>query len=198
MSLLARLCRLILLFVIFLVLEAIGIGTYVVSSGFSARAHPGALETFVARRLRALAIPPEARAARNPMPSTPTELAEAREHFATECAICHANDGSGQSEMGQQFYPQVPDLRKAATQSLTDGEIYYIIMNGVRFTGMPAWATDDPQENSDHWKLVPFIRHLPHITAAEIEEMQALNPKSAHEPQERAPAGAPAHTHPHF
>jgi hypothetical protein len=53
--------------------------------------------------------------------------------------------------------PEVPDLRAEHIQNLTDGELFYIIKNGVRFTGMPAWDLPD-----DHnWKLVALIRQLP-------------------------------------
>jgi hypothetical protein len=68
------------------------------------------------------------------------------------------------------------------TQSLTDGEIYYIIHNGIRLTGMPAWGTEE--KDDDSWKLVAFIRHLPYLTPAEEREMEALNPKGPGEKQE--------------
>jgi hypothetical protein len=70
-------------------------------------------------------------------------------------------------------------MREADTQKLTDGELFYIIKNGVRFTGMPAWG--DPESTTDdesNWKLVHFIRHLPRLTAEELEEMKSLNPKT--------------------
>ncbi len=57
---------------------------------------------------------------------TPDNLKEAREHFADHCALCHGNDGSGKTEMGQNLYPKPPDMRQAQTQNLTDGELYYI------------------------------------------------------------------------
>ncbi len=144
--------------------------------GFSARDNPSALETYAARLARSLATPAEAKGARNPFSLTPEILAEARGHFADHCAACHANDGSGQTEIGRNLYPKAPDMRLAHTQNLTDGEIYYIIHNGIRLTGMPAWGDADHDEDS--WKLVHFIRHLPKLTANEIQEMERLNPRS--------------------
>jgi mono/diheme cytochrome c family protein len=144
------------------------------------------IEAFVARRLRRLAIPRSARQAQNPVPATPEVLAEARAHFADHCASCHGNDGSGQTEIGQNLYPKAPDMRQADTQNLTDGELFYIIHNGIRFTGMPAWGEDPPEKDMDSWKLVHFIRHLPEITEQELEEMRKLNPKSPHEMAEEA------------
>jgi Copper binding periplasmic protein CusF len=69
-----------------------------------------------------------------------------------------------------------PDMRLAATQGLTDGELHYVIHNGVRFTGMPAGGTEGSDEDS--WKLVLFIRHLPQLSAEELRDMEMLNPKS--------------------
>jgi len=155
-----------------------------IQRGFSARDHPTALEAFVARRVRRLAIPHAARNAKNPVPGTLEVLAEGRAHFADHCATCHANDGSGETEIGRNLYPKAPDMRKADTQHLTDGELFYIIHNGIRFTGMPAWGGDDAAEDQDSWKLVHFIRHLPEITAAEIAAMKAMNPKSPNEIEE--------------
>ena len=69
----------------------------------------------------------------------------------------------------------------AGTQDLTDGELFYIIHNGIRLTGMPAFGQGSPEEDTDSWKLVHFIRHLPRITSDELEEMKAMNPKSRHQ-----------------
>ena len=148
------------------------------TTGFSAKAEPHWMEVLLARQLRYLAIPLENRNLRNPVPLTPEVLKEARAHFADHCATCHANDGSGQTKMGKNFYPKTPDLRLAETQDMSDGEVFFVIQNGIRFTGMPAWGTGDPSEDTDSWKLVHFIRHLPQLTPAEREAMEPLNPRS--------------------
>ncbi len=165
------------------VIGAVGVAL-LLQHGFSARAQPAAIEAFVARRLRRLAVPRNARKARNPIPETPELLAEARGHFADHCAICHANDGSGDTEIGKNLYPKAPDMRKAETQALSDGELFYIIHNGIRFTGMPAWGPDTVDADQDSWKLVHFIRHLPHMTPDELNEMKEMNPKSRRELEE--------------
>jgi len=151
---------------------------YFVSRGFSAREDPTAAEAFIARRLRRLAIPRADRNATNPVPASPAVLMEAKEHFADHCAFCHANDGSGNTSIGKGLYPKPPDMRQSSTQTLSDGELFYIIQNGVRFTGMPAFGTADGSHDQDSWKLVRFIRHLPQITAEEVERMKEMNPKS--------------------
>ena len=85
--------------------------------------------------------------------------------------------------MGRGLYPRAPDMRLPATQSLSDGELFYIIENGVRLTGMPAWSSHEAKDDS--WHLVHFIRHLPKLTPAEVEEMKTLNPKAPDERQEQ-------------
>ena len=157
-------------------------GWWFIQRGFSARDQPTAIETFIARTARRLATPANMKNAKNPFPATPEVLAEGRAHFADHCAVCHANNGSGQTTMGQGMYPKPPDLRLAQTQELTDGEIYSIIHNGVRLTGMPAWG--DVDNDPDSWKLVVFIRHLPKLTEQEEKEMEALNPKTPQEIEE--------------
>jgi mono/diheme cytochrome c family protein len=147
--------------------------------GISARTEPGGAEVMVARWLRSALIPPGARVAHNPLTASPRLLAEGRAHFADHCASCHANDGSGDTSLGRGLYPRAPDMRRAPTQDLTDGELFYVIENGVRFTGMPAWGGAGKPEES--WKLVLFIRHLPTMTPEEVLEMERLNPKSPDE-----------------
>lgn len=158
--------------------------TRLLGHGFSAREQPTTPEAFVARHLRHFAVPRDARTTKNPVPLTPEVIAKAMAHFADHCAICHGNDGRGQTPIGRNLYPKAPDMTLVETQSLSDGELFYIIHNGVRLTGMPAWGGDDPGSDLDSWKLVHFIRHLPKITAAELEEMRALNPKTREELEE--------------
>jgi predicted CXXCH cytochrome family protein len=120
---------------------------------------PSWLETVAARRIRNFAIPSESRAEKNPWTIAPEILQEARNTYLDRCAICHGQDGSSRSNLGPDLYPKPPDLRQPLTQRLTDGELHYIIKNGVRLTGMPALGdTRDDQDKS--WKLVLFIRSL--------------------------------------
>jgi mono/diheme cytochrome c family protein len=90
----------------------------------------------------------------NPFAMSPENLRAGMEHFADHCAICHANDGSGDTLFGKNLYPKPPDMRSAETQSKPDGELYYTIQNGVRLTGMPAFGEDQGTADADTWKLV--------------------------------------------
>ena len=151
------------------------------SYGFSARDQPTAAEAVLARRMRHLAVPRSAREMKNPTALTPEVLKEARGHFADHCALCHGNDGKGETQIGRNLYPKAPDMSLPATQSLSDGEIFYIIKNGVRLTGMPAWGENTHADDESSWKLVHFIRHLPRISSQETEEMKEMNPKTPEE-----------------
>ena len=151
---------------------------WLANRGLSAREEPSAVEAFAARSFRRLATPSALRDARNPVAASPQVLAAGRAHFADHCASCHANDGSGNTEVGRGLYPKAPDMRLAATQSLTDGELFSIIRNGIRLTGMPAWGSGTPGDDLGTWHLVHFIRHLPLVTAEELDEMRQLNPRS--------------------
>jgi hypothetical protein len=79
-------------------------------------------------------------------------------------------------------------MRKDATQALSDGALFYIIENGVRLTGMPAWTTGTPEGEQASWHLVQFVRYLPKLTEDELAEMRAMNPKSADEWREEEEA----------
>jgi mono/diheme cytochrome c family protein len=152
--------------------------------GISARDQPTAVEAFVARRLRHLAVPRDERQTRNPVPSTPDSLDRARAHFADHCASCHGNDGRGKTSIGQNLYPRAPDMTLPDTQSLSDGELFSIIENGIRLTGMPAWGDPGPEDDNESWELVHFIRHLPNVRPEELAQMESLNPKSRKELEE--------------
>jgi mono/diheme cytochrome c family protein len=166
---------------ILIVLAAVvsGLVAYtIVRRGISARAEPSGVETVMARTMRKLATPAAVRSRANPVPRSDDVVTAAMEHFADHCAVCHGNDGGGDTEMGRGMYPRVPDMRASLTQSLSDGELFSIIENGIRLTGMPAWGTGTAEGERESWALVHFIRHLPALTPEEIERMEALNPKT--------------------
>ncbi len=151
----------------------------VIRRGFSAADQPSYAERVMARTVRNISIPSHARNEKNPVSLSPEVLAEARNHFANRCANCHGNNGTGPSNIGQNLYPKAPDLRLPATQNLTDGEIHYIIKNGVRLTAMPAWGNPHiAQDDTDAWKLVLFVRSIAGLSPQEQSQQAAA--KSAH------------------
>ncbi len=146
------------------------IGYAFTRNGLSAQTEPPALEAAIARRIRSVSIPAGARAKVNPSGSDPQAWVEGGRHFQEHCAVCHGDDGAGKSEIGRNLYPKAPDMRASGTQELTDGELYFIIMNGIRYTGMPAWEGEHTPEET--WKLVSFIRRMPRLTPEDLERLQ--------------------------
>jgi predicted CXXCH cytochrome family protein len=145
--------------------------------GFPATSEPSRIERLVARTVRNLAIPRAARREKNPLKVSADNLQTGREIFLARCANCHGVDGTGRTPVGQSLYPRVPDLTSQPTQSLSDGEIHYIIENGVQLTGMPAWGRPH-QQSADIWQLVIFIRDLQPLTKAEQSQQAAV--RTAH------------------
>lgn len=160
--------------VVFIVITAV----LMMNSGLSTMAEPTAVEAFLARSMRRLAVPSDLRSARNRVPRTAEVVSEARAHFADHCAGCHGNDGKGTTSMGPRFYPRVADLTAPATQAQSDGALFAAIENGIRMSGMPSFGSGTAESAYGSWSLVHFIRHLPNITPEELAEMEALNPKS--------------------
>ena len=191
----------------FLILVAVAIVyvPWMIHRGFSSRANPGVVETVLAGTMLDAAIPSRYKTMKNPVSDTPEVVHEAMAHWADHCAPCHANNGSGDTMYGKTMYPRPPDIRQKDSQEMSDGELYYIINNGVRLTGMPAFGA--PGDNDiDSWKLVVFIRHIPSLSQSESQEMEKLNPKSPQEMQEEqqedeflrggpAPAQPQSHDH---
>ena len=164
---------------VFVAVAALVYGVAVIRHGFSATDQPSALERAMARAVRNIGIPRSAKNEKNPLTATADLLAEAREDFVNRCANCHGNNGTLASNIGKNLYPKAPDLSAPATQNLTDGEIHYIIKNGVRLTGMPAWSNPHiAQDDTYAWKLVLFVRNIAALTPQE-QSQQATVAKSA-------------------
>lgn len=158
---------------------------YMRGQGFSAREQPTWMEKMMARNARKIATPSDANNLTNPrLQQTSEMMAEADEHFVEHCGLCHGIDGRGDTLIGKNLYPQVPDMSAADTQQLSDGEIYYIISNGIRLTGMPAWRFEDKPEAI--WDLVSLIRRLPKLSPDELKRLQETARNAGGELNEQA------------
>ena len=130
------------------------------SFNLSALPQPGRFETRVADVSKGLLIN---RASRHGTPPRPVNLkasiAAGGEHYGLDCSVCHGDDGHGQTPVGEWTYPRASDLTSKRVQSYSDQELFWIIKNGIRFTGMPAYGK---VETPDHiWDLVNYVRTLP-------------------------------------
>ena len=149
--------------------------------GLSTHDEPTKAEASIARALRRWSSPADLRKKKNPVPASPEVLAEARSHFADHCAVCHGNDGKGQTTFGRKLFPRAPDMTLAATQSLSDGELFAVIENGIRLTGMPGWGDGTAESARGSWGLVHFVRNLSRLSEADLREMEKMNPMTAAE-----------------
>lgn len=159
----------ILLLSLIVIIGGIVTFSYVKKRGFSARVDPNPLEEAFALTVRKLVTPSAFLEMKNPLPESPVYLAEARTHYADHCAVCHGVDGSGKTKISKGLYPPTPDLGSERTQELSDGELFYIIREGIRFSGMPGFGGSD----KENWKLVQFIRHIPKLSSEELEMIRA-------------------------
>lgn len=173
-----------LLLVLAVVIAVGAYGYVLIRRGFGANENPSWIEATLANAARSLSLRVAYRNLRNPVPATPENIAAGMAHYADHCAICHGNDGSGDTLFGRGLYPRPPDLRSSDTQNDSDGEIYATIENGVRNTGMPAFGKPGNTGDMETWHLVLFIRHLPNLTPEELQQMEALNPKTEEERDE--------------
>ena len=137
---------------------------FIKGRGFRASSQPGTLESSVARSVRDFSIPHAESRRTNPVAGDPLALQQGRDAYLARCASCHGVDGRGLTPIGSNEYPRVPDLHSEKTQSLSDGDIHYIIENGVQLTGMPAMHAEP---SSESWKLVAFIRSFRSATPQE-------------------------------
>ena len=159
-----------------LLMLAVGGVGYAIATGLSARPAPGALETRLARAVRRLAVPRDMRGRTNPFASDAEATTQGRNHYARHCPRATRTTAAATRRWVRGCFRESPDMRQASTQDLSDGELFYIIEHGVRFTGMAAWG-DGSQTGEDlGWKLVGFIRQLPKLTAEDLAEMKDLNP----------------------
>ncbi len=121
---------------------------------------PGRLETTVANRARHFLI---RRASRQGIPPPPqdkkTGVAEGERLYGLDCGMCHGRDGRGQTDMGRWMYPRAADLTAHEVQNYSDAELFWIVKNGIRFSGMPAFGKVETDEHI--WNLVGYVRALP-------------------------------------
>jgi mono/diheme cytochrome c family protein len=126
----------------------------------TARHEPGAAETRLANSAKRYFIYRASRHGIPPRPqSTKARIESGSSHYGLDCGVCHAEDGRAQQPPGQLMYPRASDLTSKQVQSYSDQELFWVIQNGIRFTGMPAFG--DVETPDDIWDVVNYVRTLP-------------------------------------
>lgn len=141
---------------------------------------------------------------KNPVPDTPDAQKEGAEHFQHHCQICHGLDGQNTGvPFALKMQPPVADLSSKDVQEYNDGQLKWIVENGIAPSGMPGWK--GILEDDEMWKIVRYIRHLPakgslgvpEVFKEEAEQHQAAEQEhgaAGHTHDEKKPH---THTHPH-
>src|SRR6266404_3763704 len=156
-------------FIIFVSIAAVAISGCKVSA-------PSSLESTVAKELKQK-VTIGGKDDRNPTFDTAETAHEGQEHFMHHCQICHGYDGQNTGvPFAEKMSPPVADLKSKDVQEYTDGQLKWIIENGIEPSGMPSWK--GIVEDDEMWKMVRYIRHLPPKGSLGAPEIFKKKPKS--------------------
>jgi mono/diheme cytochrome c family protein len=97
---------------------------------------------------------------KNPLPATSEHIEDGRIAFSHYCVACHGFDGQNTGvPFAETVAPPVPLLTSSSVQSYTDGQLHWILVNGISPSGMP--ASQGILTDNELWSIVLYIRHLP-------------------------------------
>lgn len=133
--------------------------TFALRFDLSALPEPGQFETALATRAKRFLI---GRSSRHGIPPQPpiseAGRTEGEARYGVECAACHGVDGHTLTDSGRWMYPRAADLTSASVQEYSDQELFWIIKNGIRLSGMPAFGKVESDERI--WRVVQYVRSL--------------------------------------
>lgn len=161
-------------------LLAFGAGAFVALGLFNVSANipPSAMEKRIAGFTLDRSLQRRAPKVENPLAKSPDAVRGGMAHYKEMCVQCHGAPGVDASEAGEGLNPPAPDLTLAKIQKRTDGELFWILQNGIRMTGMPAFGPTHKDE--ELWKMVAFMRHLPELTDEEERALKPNGPEDHH------------------
>jgi mono/diheme cytochrome c family protein len=187
-----------------------GVAAYLSTGSFdaSARQEPGLLEKLTAGYAVEKSVAKRAPDSKNPLSINAEVLNSGMSHYRANCVICHGAPGVKPGELAAGLNPPAPDLADSHLQEeWTDGDLFWIVSNGIRMTGMPAFG---PTHNDQEvWKIVAFVRRLPQLSGEERQYLQQHSAAEEHhhhggeershesgEPEGHSdPPGTPPHKH---
>jgi len=151
--------RWILVVLIALVLAVVAVIVGLTQIRLDALQEPGHLETFLATQVKHLLVH---RSSREGIPPAPTNLQQSIDEgdklYATDCSMCHGPDGHTPTDSGRWMYPRASDLTSPAVQHYSNGELFWIVKNGIRLSGMPAFGRVESDEHI--WNLLHYLRTM--------------------------------------
>jgi len=173
-----------LIMIVFLLLPSIN---------WPATRKPGQLESRLADYVTSNWIRRHAAKQTNPISPTPENLKAGQGDFEEHCANCHGLDGGGENRFEADFYPPVAKLTEDA-QEWSDGELYFIIANGIPMTGMPGFG--EHHDSKDIWGMILWVRHLAQLSPPEKAALESRAHMSTEEHQKMMEESHPGETQP--
>ena len=160
---------------------------------------PGNFESAVAREVKQK-ITIGGKDWKNPTPDTPDSSKEGAEHFQHHCMICHGLDGHATGvPFAMKMDPPVPDLASKDIQAYSDGQLKWIVQNGIGPSGMPGW--NGILDENEMWLVVRYIRHLPPAgtlgAPAVFKEAEEEHEHGKGEESTKGPTAPAEHKHHH-
>jgi mono/diheme cytochrome c family protein len=134
---------------------------------FQADRHPSALETRQAMAFLDASTARHAPDRENPVEPTEANLSDGMKLYRSHCAMCHGAPDHPEKKFGHPFYPPAPPFVKDP-KNRQDSEQIYIILHGVRWTGMPAW--ENTLDERTIWTVVTFLDHMNKLPPSVEEE----------------------------
>jgi mono/diheme cytochrome c family protein len=164
------------------------------SINWPATRKPGQLETRLADYVTSNWVRRHAAKETNPFRPTPENLKAGQGDFEEHCATCHGLDGSGENRFEADFYPPVAKLNDADAQEWSDGELYFIIANGIPMSGMPGFARN--HDAKEIWGMILWMRHLAQLSPPEKAAMESRTHMSIEQHQKMMEESHPHETQP--
>lgn len=132
--------------------------TLILSFDLSALPEPGTTETALATTAKRFLVARASRSVPAEPDNLPTSTAEGQKRFGVECSMCHGLSGRTSTDAGRWMYPRAADLGSDQVQRYSNQELFWIIRNGIRLSGMPAFGRVETDQHI--WDLVHYIRTL--------------------------------------
>lgn len=116
--------------------------------------------------------------ATNPFEQDSSALEPGMGHFKENCLTCHGIPGVEPFEIAKGLNPPAPELKARGLKEWSDGDLFYLVKNGIRMTAMPAFG---PTHSDDEiWKIVYFLRHIESLTSEQRNELQKSTEEEEH------------------
>jgi len=151
-------------------------GFAVMFTGFydvSAASHEPALLRWALIAIRGSSIERRARDVKVPVLEGEARVERGFRSYREMCAVCHGRPGGERTPLARGLNPQAPDLSRP-DRDTSPAEMFWVIKNGIRMTGMPAWGRT--HSDAELWDLVAFVKALPNLSAAQYDALDRRLP----------------------